>query len=817
MQDGSSRWPPSPALAPGRLMIARPLLSPWSGALGSSPPGISARMLGSQRHVSCLVYSASLMFLLLKFGSGVVLWLTMHGVTLERLPCARALTISLIGGAGMLLLAAAILMGDARMYPYGPGAELQMLASLEAIIVLYFLRGLPEFKNNGGCSFLQWTRGAQVAVRHLSDKDMSQKASVLLFVVCSFILVSSASAQSGQWLTYGHDPQRSGFTAEERAFSTSNVVQLGLVWKTIVPNQPLSMVGLTAPLVVREVKTPNGDQNLLIVAGSSDHLFALNAETGELSWKAEVEGQGARPGASSWLCPLALNDTPVIDLARSRLFVIASDGRVHTVALADGSALIAPIQFVPAFAKMWSLNYSGGVLYTSLSQDCYGAHSGIVALDPDAPGKPVVRFYSAGQCQKFCGAGIFGLGGPSVDFDGFVYGATGDGDFNPAANAFGSSIIKLAPRSLQLAGYYSPANWEYLTRRDLDLGTSTPVIFRWRHRVLSAVGGKEGAIYLTDVAAMSGPNRKAAAYVSPRYTNGQQTFEKSGIWGEMSVWNDSSGQTWLYVPSWGEPTEEAQFPRSYGPVKAGSIMAFKVVGAADGKPALKPEWVSADISVPDPVVIAGGVAFVLGTGENPEQVHNGDISHIVDNRAETTQGHAILYALDARTGRELWSSGDTIGSWTHFSGLAVADGKVFATTYDGAIYAFGLRTPASPAPRTTLIPGPPAQRTDVQALPETPKLETPSVSVPECGATTGVFKQRCAVCHSPDGSGNPSVHTPTFTSSAWQSAKNDVELSDAVKNGTDGGMPAFGDKLTAQQIYQLVHCIVRGFTNPLGR
>jgi len=29
--------------------------------------------------------------------------------------------------------------------------------------------------------------------------------------------------------------------------------------------------------------------------------------------------------------------------------------------------------------------------------------------------------------------------------------------------------------------------------------------------------------------------------------------------------------------------------------------------------------------------------------------------------------------------------------WTHFSGIALAGGRVFASTYDGTVYAFGLK------------------------------------------------------------------------------------------------------------------------------
>ena len=93
----------------------------------------------------------------------------------------------------------------------------------------------------------------------------------------------------------------------------------------------------------------------------------------------------------------------------------------------------------------------------------------------------------------------------------------------------------------------------------------------------------------------------------------------------------------------------------------------------------KAKWISPDIAVPDPAAVAGGVVFVLGTGENTQQVNAGDISQILNSRETHNNGHAILHALDAYTGKELWSSGSTIESWTHFSGIAIGDGKVFAT------------------------------------------------------------------------------------------------------------------------------------------
>jgi cytochrome c5 len=627
-------------------------------------------------------------------------------------------------------------------------------------------------------------------------------------LLLSLWVVLGASCQTGQWTTYGHDPQRSGDAAEEHAFSPSNVASMGLAWKTTVPNEALFLNGLTAPLLVRGVATSGGPKNLVIVAGTSDHIFAIDADNGDLAWKADFQTNQPRPSDGGWLCPTGLNATPVIDAAHKRVFVLSSDGKLHTLALADGRDAMPPAQFVAAYAKVWSLNYVGGVLYASLSQDCNHVKSGVAALNPDQPGRPAVQFYSA----IYGGAGVWGRGGVSIGFDGFIYGATGDAPFDPAANEFGDTVLKLSPRTLELAGYYTPDTWQYLTRRDLDMGTSTPVIFRWRDRVLTAVGGKEGAIYVTDTEKMSGTDHHTAAYISPRYTNATQTFEGQGIWGGMSSWKDGD-RTWLYVPTWGVPTSTAQFPKSYGDVKDGSIMAFTVERGAESKPVLKPAWISSNIAVPDPAAIAGGVVFVLGTGEDTRQVHNGDINQLLGDRETRSNGHAILHALDARTGKELWSSGDAISGWTHFSGLAVGNGEVFLSTRDGAIYAFGLRSSTASAPRIAVIPGPAHVEKVVHQ-----QIPAGTISIPQCGQANVTFNQRCTMCHGTDGKGKAAMRTPNFTDPAWQLSKTDKELIDVLTNGNDHGMPAFGGTLSSQEITQTIQCLVRGFAPaPQGR
>lgn len=156
----------------------------------------------------------------------------------------------------------------------------------------------------------------------------------------------------------------------------------------------------------------------------------------------------------------------------------------------------------------------------------------------------------------------------------------------------------------------------------------------------------------------------------------------------MATWQDAQGRRWLLMPMWGPPSKDApKFTYSYGNADEGSVMAFEVRLDADkNKPELVPIWMSRDMHVPDPPVVANGVVYALQTGENTTQGRGATAKF-----RSTPITNAILYALDAETGRELYSSGKLIDSWTHFSEPVVAGGKIYVSTWDGRLYAFGLK------------------------------------------------------------------------------------------------------------------------------
>jgi hypothetical protein len=165
-------------------------------------PTVMGALVPKLQGVVFLVYTAGLMFLLRTFGSGIAhrnpigmlficsiltgvglywlgglqpgasavvafaaatlfgvgksyFWPTMIGVTAEQFPRGGALLISLMGGAGMLSVAVALPIMGARIDQLGPGAALQMIAILGAILALIFGGLYLYFKARGGYRAIQ--------------------------------------------------------------------------------------------------------------------------------------------------------------------------------------------------------------------------------------------------------------------------------------------------------------------------------------------------------------------------------------------------------------------------------------------------------------------------------------------------------------------------------------------------------------------------------------------------------------------------------------------------------------------------------------
>jgi outer membrane protein assembly factor BamB len=494
-------------------------------------------------------------------------------------------------------------------------------------------------------------------------------------VVPGFVFAAACFAQrSGEWPTHSGDPQRTGWQKNETRISKERMKEFKLLWKLKLDNETHALHSLTAPLIVGALY-----RDLAVIGGTDDNLYVLDADLGRLLWKKHFAYSSKTPQSqnATWLCPGGLVATPAVGPGgRARtIYTVSGDGNLHQLSLLDGEELAPTLSFMPSNGKPYSLNLADNTLYATTAQRCGGNPNGVYSIELGSTDKKV-SFFGSGS------GGLWGLGGSVIGADGTIYSETGDGLADPSKEMYGTSILALTPKELKLKDYYTPTNAEWITKRDLDFNT-TPVVFSYKGReLLSGATGKEGRLFLLDPKALGGADHRTPLFRSELIANYDVAYDARGIWGGLASWEDQAGVRWVLAPIWGPIHPDFRFPVTHGDTPRGGIAAFKIIDN-NGKLSLVPAWVSRDLTAPAPPVVANGIVFGLSSGEYVRQGGS------AEERAKRST-HATLYAFDANTGDELYSSGDEITSFTHFTSLAVASGRVFLTTYDNTVYCFGI-------------------------------------------------------------------------------------------------------------------------------
>ena len=519
------------------------------------------------------------------------------------------------------------------------------------------------------------------------------RALSLLAIGClgyALLAPAAALAQSGEpseWTTDSFNQQRDAWQRNETKFTVENAKDIRLLWKLKTDNKPMGMQSFREPLLVSSVSMAAGTKTLAILAGSSNDVYAVDVSNGQMVWQKHLKWSSDKPQepgeGRGFICNNALTATPVVTPAGSGsrfVYVLASDGYLHKLDLPTGEEETAPIQMLPSvYGKAYGLNLRNNIIYTTTGQGCGGVPSELYALDLTNK-----KTFSSGIPQ----GGIFGTAGAAIGSDGTIYLATGDGPYDTAAGKLSTSVeaYTSANDTFRLKDYYTPINHEWLTNRDLDMGVS-PVVFPYQGRDLVVASGKEGRYFLMDSRSLGGPDHETPLFRTPLISNTNANFQTEGTWGSLSSWLDGNGTRWVLAPIGGPVA--VNFPVSYGATPNGGVIAFKLTGDS-GKSQLTPAWVSRDMITSEPPVIANGVVFVLAAGEFTGQANDAD-GGLYDAQDRIKRSvPAKLYALDAETGKELYSSGDQVASFLHQSGVAVADGRVIFGTFDGTIYCFGL-------------------------------------------------------------------------------------------------------------------------------
>lgn len=486
------------------------------------------------------------------------------------------------------------------------------------------------------------------------------------------------------WLTDGGDQQRTGWARDEKILNKDNVKNLKELWALQLDNKPREMHSLFPPLIVSHVPAAGGQKEIAIEAGSSDNIYGIDVNAGKVIWSKHFPYTADKPQSMGGpLCPAGLVVTPVIGPASPTgartAYAVSGDGMLHSLNVSDGEDVAPPAKFMPPNGKAYSLNLRNNVLYSTTAQHCGGNPNMVYSFDLAT--QKVTTYDPKG-------GGLWGRSGAAIGSDGTIYAPTGDGLYDPVEEKYGQAIIAVTP-DLKYKDHYAPSNAAFMWKRDLDMQV-TPAVFQYKGHEYLVAASKECRVWLMDAASIGGQDHRTPVFRTPLMCNEDVNFAAAGIWGSMATYEDAQGTRWVLTSFWG-PAHPAFKPQiSYGPVKNGAVVAMKLE-EKNGKLVLTPVWMSHDMEMAEPPVVANGVVFAYGSGESnvqatPEMGLGANTSAI---RIKNST-HATIYAYNGPDGKELWNSGNTIKSFVHFGALSIANGRIYLGAFDSTLYAFGL-------------------------------------------------------------------------------------------------------------------------------
>jgi outer membrane protein assembly factor BamB len=446
----------------------------------------------------------------------------------------------------------------------------------------------------------------------------------------------SAAVTASDWTTFDHDSLRSGVDPSGNSFSPATPAWTSPTFDGQLYGQPLVATGR------------------VFAATENDTVYALAANTGAVLWSNHL-GTPLNPSTVPGLCgdirpTVGITGTPVIDAARSEIFVVATvsagSNAAHQLIGLDiytGAVLlnenIDPPGTNPAFQlQRVSLALTGGrviVGFGGNSGDCDPYHGLVVSAPED--GSAPSTYTVANQPGDSQGAVWMGGAAPSIDAQGDVWVATGNSAFHSASDTYdqSDSVLKLSP-TMQLLDSFAPQLWYNDNAGDADLGSTTPALLP---NGLVFEVGKSTTAYVLNQSSMGGVNGQVALRNSFCFADGGSA--------------DLNGT--LFVPC--SNGIEAVTPTASPPTAT-----WTTSSGAHGSP-----------------IVAGGLVWSIGGG--------------------------TLYALNAATGAEVQHF--AIGaSSSSFPSPAAADGLILAPS-STQIHAFvgpaGLPAPPPPPPPTTSV------------------------------------------------------------------------------------------------------------------
>ena len=486
---------------------------------------------------------------------------------------------------------------------------------------------------------------------------MMKTASATLIAGLALASIAMPQGRPTDWPSFGGDARRTGWERSDIRITKDNVKDFKLVLKRKLEG---AGADATPPVVIGLLISYKGFKELGFVQGAGGSMWSLDVDLNKPFWHRKLQAGscgmpvpaltppavfgGRRPGApapgsaSPGLPPTTAGRSTEMPARLGGggfggprpIYAVSGDGMLRMLNTADGSDQFPALPFLPANSKASVLTMNDYVMYTTTSAGCGQSGNALWAIDlRETDPKPV--------SYKLDGV-PGGLAGYAVGNDGSVYVQTSD------------LLMSFSGRSLQPTSKmrFGPGT---------SKASATPVVFDYKGRDVVVSAGRDGRLYVSEGKHVGGADGRSPLSQTVPLTSG------GGVWGGLASWEDADGTRWVAAPVWGALNSELKLS---GSAPNGSVVAFKV-DDQNGAPVLVPAWVSRDLRSPVPPVVTAGVVFALSTA-----------------------GKATLYALDGATGKEMWSSGAQVPTAASLTGLSIANGRIYFTTTDGTLYAFGV-------------------------------------------------------------------------------------------------------------------------------
>lgn len=497
----------------------------------------------------------------------------------------------------------------------------------------------------------------------------------LLFSLVT-VAVAGLLVKAADWPNTSGNPQRDGWARAEKGFTKENAHSIELLYKYKADNKTRAEQALGTPLIVGNLITYLGFKEMLVFGGSSDNVFSLDADLNRLIWKQHYEYKGAKAQApATAVCPggvtapVAMPGGSNVSPGRGGRGGPAVAGR-GPVAAGRGGPQPQPVNVrPPAPAGPRQALFTAGfgragvfivvtgdgylhALNTSTGEDkippieFVPANAKVSALNIDGGTIYATTVDSCGGnpnglyaidmladepkvASYMTRAGGFeGSAGTAIGTNGTVYGQVAD-------TQGGFRVVALTPRTLEEKDSFAP------TGSGRAAG-ATPMAFSFKAKEYVVAGGRDARLYLLDAESLGGSDHHTPLFA---------TEPAAGAATGFASYEDDSGTRWLFVSM------------------AAGVAGYKIDDAG-GKLSLTSAWTSREMIAPAPPVTANGLVFALALGDRKRP--------------------ATLYALDGATGKELYSSGNAAATYAHGSGLSLANGRIYFTTHDNTVLAFGF-------------------------------------------------------------------------------------------------------------------------------